>query len=286
MAETYYETLGVAEDADSKAIKKAYRKLALKYHPDRNKDNKQAEEKFKKVSEAYETLSDDAKREEYDNIRKGHYPGGGFGGFSGSDGGDINSIFEQFFRQQGGQGGGFQQRRPTRGGDVSAEITIPFEMAARGGEQSLTLQSSGGSTRPVTIKVPPGIKAGQTIRIPNEGQEGQAGRGDLMLKVRVSPHPQLSREGDIIITEVIVPLATAVLGGEISVPALDGPVTLKLPAGTQPGTVFRLRERGIYQRGGTRGDATAKVKVAVPKSLTPDQEQLFRAFVESLETTH
>lgn len=301
--ESYYTTLGVSENASADEIKKTYRKLARKYHPDKNKGDKAAEEKFKQISEAYDVLGDDKKRSQYDQMRKNGFfnQNGPFGNqqgpfgpnadFRGQNSQDYNfedlGGFENIFQQMFGGGashGGFQERaRPQKGQDLSTEITIPFELAARGGQQTLSFsKQSGGNPKTLNVNIPGGVKDGQTIRIRGEGGAGSAGPGDLLLKVRVSPHPELTREGDHINSGKEIDLKTAILGGEVYVPALDGPVKLKIPPGTQSGTKLRLKERGIYQKNKNRGDATVTITVKIPKNLTDEQKSLFEKFIESL----
>ncbi|MGI8907099.1 MAG: molecular chaperone DnaJ [Candidatus Sumerlaeaceae bacterium] len=371
MKENFYQILGVPENADQEQIKKAYRKLAVKYHPDKNKGDKKAEDRFKQISEAYDVVGDEKKRTQYDQMRKGFFGGGGPGaagaGMRGTSTGEsfsfedlggfegFGDIFENLFgggaagggRGRGrGRGSGFAQDEPGgEGGDIAAEISVPFELAARGGPYSFSFQRTGrcpnchgsGATpgtsvetcgechgsgrvtlgqggfgiqrvcprcggkgqnpktpcvvcrgagvasqeRKLTVKIPPGIADGQTIRIRDEGEHGGRSAGNLLLTIRVALHPTFRREGDKIVVDKEVDLATAVLGGEISVPTLDGDVKLKIPAGTQPGTVFRLKERGIHRRSGARGDENVVVKVLIPKKLSKRDQELFREFATS-----
>ncbi|MGB9692083.1 MAG: molecular chaperone DnaJ [Candidatus Sumerlaeaceae bacterium] len=369
MKENYYRILEVPENATQEEIKKAYRKLALKYHPDRNRNNPEAEEKFKQITEAYEVLSDPQKRAQYDAMRRGAFAGGFTGGgraqgpFAGAGGatgftfsefGGFADIFEQLFRERGGRGTrtgfadfGFDEEE-ARGNDVEADITIPFEVAVRGGKQTITFtktdrcpncggsgaqpgsrvapcaqcggrgtvtvsqgafgvtricpgcggrghvittpcvvcRGTGYTARPktLTVKIPAGVKDGQIIRLAGEGQPGINGgpSGDFLLRVHVQPHPIFRREGDNIIVDKEIDLATAVLGGQVSVPTLDGEVKLKIPAGTQSGTVFRLKGRGVHRRGSAVGDQHVVVKVATPKNLTEKQKAAFRAFAREM----
>ncbi|MCX7626660.1 MAG: molecular chaperone DnaJ [Candidatus Sumerlaeaceae bacterium] len=367
MKENYYKILGVAENASQDEIKKAYRKLALKYHPDRNRNNPEAEEKFKQITEAYEVLSDPKKRAQYDAMRRGAFAGGftsgaagggpfgaGATSFSFSDLGGFADIFEQLFRERstGRRGAGFSsfdfEEPGTAGNDIEAEITIPFEVAVRGGKQTITFmktdrcpncggsgaqpgtrvatcaqcggrgtvtisqgafgvtrlcsgcggrgtvittpcvvcRGTGFSSRPktLTVKIPAGVKDGQIIRLAGEGQPGVNGgpAGDLLLRVNVQPHPLFRRDGDNIIVEKEIDCATAVLGGQVTVPTLDGEVKLKIPPGTQSGTVFRLRGRGAHRRGSPAGDLHVIVKVLTPKNLTEKQKEAFRAFAREM----
>lgn len=363
MKETFYKVLGVAENAKPEDIKKAYRKLAVKYHPDKNKGDKKAESRFKEISEAYEVLSDEKKRAQYDMMRRGGFGGAGAAGsgtgtagqaYSFEDIGGFAGFGDLFGNMFGGGGAGGRGRASAAddygsgGDDIAAEITVPFETAAKGGQQALSFtrtgkcpncNGSGGqpgtklntcseckgrgtitmgqggfgiqrictacggkgriptspcvvcrgegiatSPRHLTVKIPPGIKDGQTIRLQGEGEAGSHGAGDLLLTIRVAPHPTFRREEDRIVVDTDIDLATAVLGGEISVPTLDGDVKIKIPAGTQPGTVIRLKERGIYRRNGARGDANVMVKIIIPKHLSPQQRELFKAFAAEAQT--
>jgi len=376
MSDSFYKVLGVAESASQDEIKKAYRKLAKQYHPDKNKGDAKAEAKFKEISEAYDILGDEKKRGQYDQMRKagffsnmggaggpggaqwgGQRPGGGGGvhGFSFEDLGGFDHIFENLFGGGRGRAGAGQASRgfdfgggaADRGQDIAATLSIPFELAARGGTQTfsfartgqcdhchgigaepgtgfhecgqcngrgtITLEQGGfgmqrtcpqckgegqipdapckvcrgtgevSQTRRLTVKIPPGIDTGQTIRIRGEGEQTSGGNGDLLLQINVTPHPEFRREGGKIVSEFEIGLDTLVLGGEISVPALDGPVRLKVPAGTQPGTVFRLKDKGLYHKNNARGDAHVTVKAKIPKNLTDDQKEKFKAFADSLK---
>lgn len=313
MSSSFYDVLGVKETATQEELKKAYRKLAKQYHPDKNKGDAKAEARFKEISEAYDILGDEKKRAQYDQMRRSGFfnannsawQGAGQSagaahrgphGFSFDDLGGFENIFENLF---GGGRGGFQgmggsgrssagfryASQPDRGYDVSARVSIPFELAAKGGTQTFMLASHDGSGTPqrVSVKIPPGVDTGQTIRVRGKGEKGATGTaGDLLLEIQVEPHPTLRREKDKIVTDYEIDLETAVLGGEVSVPALDGPVRLRIPAGTQPGTVFRLKEKGIYKAGGARGDAHAIIKVRIPKGLSESQKSAFEAFAKTL----
>lgn len=358
----YYKSLGVPKTATAPELKKAYRKLARKLHPDANPDNKRAEERFKEVSEAYDVLSDEKSRAKYDEVRElaksGGFrspgPGGGrgAGGFSMSDLGDLFG--------QGGQGqgagfsdvfggifnrGGSRQPRARRGADVESEATLSFFDALNGVTLSLQLTneaacslchgsgarpgttpracpSCGGSgsttrsqggfafsepcrqchgsgividdpcpqchgsghspqARTVTARVPAGVKDRQRIRLKDKGAPGENGgpSGDLYIVVHVRPHPVFVREGDNFTLELPVSFAEAALGAEVRVPTPAGAaVTLKLPPGTANGRTFRVREKGAPRRGGGFGDLLARVSIAVPTSMSPEQ----RAAVEAL----
>jgi curved DNA-binding protein len=307
----YYETLGVSRDADEKEIKRAFRRLAREYHPDVNPGDATAEDRFKEINEAYEVLSDSEKRSKYDQLgsdwRRWQQGGGRPGDFdwgrwaTGAPGGqrvhvrygtpdDLQDLFggaspfSDFFTQIfGGMGAGagtggfegFQYRgRPQRGQDVEQELEIGLREADQG--TTRVLQKGG---RRLEVKIPPGARTGTRIRMSGEGAVGAAGGqdGDLYLRVRVSPDPQFERQGDDLHVSVPVDLYTAILGGEVRVPTLSGPVMLSIPAGTQNGRIFRLRGQGMprLRQPDQRGELYAKVEVQLPASLTPRQRELF-----------
>lgn len=280
----YYEVLGVKKTATEDEIKKAYRNLAKKWHPDKNKGNKDAENKFKEMSEAYAVLSDKEKREQYDRVGKEafSYGGPGGGGFDFSEfmraarsgggrssGGrgrtmDFTDIFGDLF---GGGGSVEYETGPQRGHDVEAETTIPFRDALLG--TTLDLQFSDGNT--VKVKIPEGVADGQRLRIRGKGAPGYNGGppGDLHLLVHVQPHPFFERRGDDIYTEIPITFGEAIRGAEIEVPTINGPVRAKIPPGTQGGQTFRLRGKGVKKKTST-GDHYYKVHIAVPKSVPED----------------
>lgn len=347
----YYEVLGVSREATAEEIKKAYRRLARKYHPDANPDNKaEAEERFKEIAEAYEVLSDPEKRANYD--RFGHAAadgqgfggfGGGFGGFGGDFGG-LGDIFDMFFG-----GGGRQRRGPERGADIRVDVEISFKEAAFGLEKDIrvprveTCSTCGGSgaapgtrpqtcaacggtgqiqfaqstpfgrivqtrtcerchgagriiekpcdtchgsgqvrrTRSIKIKIPAGVDTGTRLRVAGEGEAGLRGgpRGDLYVYIHVRPHRIFRREGNDVVVEIPLSFAQAALGDEIEVPTLEGDTRLRIPEGTQHGTVLRLRGRGIPDLSGYgRGDQLVRVKVVTPTNLSEEQKRLLREF--------
>lgn len=358
----YYEVLGVSKGASDDEIKKAYRKLAKKYHPDMNPGDKEAEAKFKEVNEAYSILSDKEKRARYDQF--GHAgvdpnygaggPGGGFGGFDMGDI-DLGDIFGSFFGGGfGGFGGGGQRRNgPQKGESLRANLTITFEEAAFGCEKEINLnrteecdachgsgcepgttaetcpdcrgtgvvrvqQRTGGfafsSTAPcsrcrgtgkiihspckscggsgsvkkskrITVTIPAGIDDGQAISLRGQGNAGKNGgpAGDLIVGVRVKPHSQFRRDGTTVLYEQPVSFFQAAMGAELEIPTIDGKVKYTLPAGTQPGTTFRLRGKGIPElRGRGRGDQYVTVRVQVPTSLNGEQKEALRAFAQTM----
>ena len=361
----YYEVLGVSRDAPAEDIKKAFRQLAKKYHPDVNQGNAEAEAKFKEVNEAYEALSDDQKRAAYD--RFGHEGvnaagggggagpfGGGFGGFGGGMGG-IEDLFDVLL---GGMGGGRSQSAnvgPARGPDLRYDLSITFEEAAFGvkkpiqatrdetcaachgskakpGTTPTTCAACGGSgqvrvtqntafgryvnvracevcrgegkiiqeacptcagrgvqrkTREITVSVPAGIDNGQALTLRGEGGAGQRGgpAGDLYVYITVKPHKIFKRKDNDLSCDVAVSFTQAALGASIDIPTLEGPVKHNVPEGTQPGTVFRLKGKGIPGLRGGKGDLYARAVIEVPKRLSEREKELLRAFeAESGET--
>jgi molecular chaperone DnaJ len=281
----YYDLLGVKKTATEDEIKKAYRKLAKKYHPDVNKGNKDAENKFKEISEAYAVLSDKEKREQYDRLgREAFGAGGPFGGFDfsefmrgaagggrsrapGGGGGRRTTVdFSDIFGDLFGGGGGFEQQ-PQRGGDIESEATVDFRDAVRG--TTVELQFSDG--RKVKVKIPEGVADGQRLRIPGKGATGVLGAppGDLHLIVHVRPHPFYERRGDDIYIELPITIGEAIRGAEVEVPTIHGPVRARIPPGTQGGQTFRLSGKGVKKKSGT-GDHYYKVLIFVPRSVSPD----------------
>lgn len=281
----YYEVLGVAKGASDDEIKKAFRKLAVKYHPDKNPGDKEAEEKFKEINEAYSVLSDKTKRSRYDQF--GHAGVGGdgsgdpFAGFRGANGqsfnfdfggGGFEDILGSIF---GFGGGGFRGAR--RGRDYRTSITIDFEEAIFGATKTISVD--GNQTK---LKIPAGIFDGQSIRLAGKGGEAPTAdgqRGDLYVEVRVRAHKHLTREGDLILSEVTISMVDAVLGTEIDVETVDGEITMKVPAGTQPGTNFKLSGHGAPHLGSDqRGPHIVTVNVEIPKNLNKKQRELIEEF--------
>ena len=281
----YYEVLGVAKGASDDEIKKAFRKLAVKYHPDKNPGNKEAEEKFKEINEAYSVLSDKTKRSRYDQF--GHAGVGGdgggdpFAGFRGANGQSFNfdfggSGFEDILGSIFGfGGGGFRGAR--RGRDYRTSITIDFEEAIFGATKTISVD--GNQTK---LKIPAGIYDGQSIRLAGKGGEAPTAdgqRGDLYVEVRVRAHKHLTREGDLILSDVTISMVDAVLGTEIDVETVDGEITMKVPAGTQPGTNFKLSGHGAPHLGSDqRGPHIVTVNVEIPKNLNKKQRELIEEF--------
>jgi molecular chaperone DnaJ len=353
----FYEVLGVSKDASPEEIKKAYRKLAVKFHPDKNPGDAAAEEKFKELGQAYEVLSDADKRAAYD--RYGHAAFTGGGGFGGGGGGGFHDPMDLFSQVFGGAfGGGFEEffgggRRQRsgkqRGSDLRYDLEIALEDAARGVEKELEIEhhaacgtcnasgsKSGGGARTcstcggrgvvarqagifiqqttcpdcrgtgetiadpcpdcrgegrvtknsrIKIRIPAGVEDGTRLRSSGNGDAGVRGgaAGDLYVFLHVKPHDVFEREGSDLYCKVPLRFTTAALGGELEVPTLDGKASIKIPAGTQGGTLFRLRERGVpVLSGGRKGDLHVEVQVEVPTRLSAEQQEKLREFAESI----
>ncbi len=297
----FYKILGVSKDASEADIKKAYRKLARKYHPDTNSGDAQAEKTFKDVSEAYSVLSSKEDREQYDAIRAmgggarfsaggaGHNGGGGFedvfgdlfgGGRSaprgnpGFGGSGLPPEFADLFGGGGGGGFGGFQPQPTKGADRSASTTISFGGSING--TKIALREPNGDV--IDVRIPAGIKDGQKVRVKGKGQSGAAGPGDLMVTVKVKPHDFFVRDGDNIRVHVPVSFPEAALGADISVPTLAGDtVRLRVPAGTPSGRTLRVKGAGVKTKKGD-GDLLVTIDVAVPQKLSQEAEEAVRAF--------
>jgi curved DNA-binding protein len=292
----YYRILGVAKGASEKEIKAAYRKLARKHHPDVNPGNKEAEARFKEINEANEVLGDKEKRKRYDELganwnafsRGGEqgqpWPGGGvrvdFEDLGGAGG--FSDFFRTFFGGGGGFGGfGADEEVFSPATDAEGDVELTLAEVFRGTTREVAVR---GSRRRVEVKIPPGVREGSRVRVAGEGGKGAGGRrGDLYLRVRIAPDPTLERKGDDLLTTVRVPLTFAVLGGEAQVKTLEGPVGIKIPAGTPAGQVFRLRGHGLPKLGarGERGDMLATLAVDLPRRLTDRQKELFEELQRS-----
>ena len=306
----YYDVLGVSKSATADEIRRAHRKLVRQHHPDVNKDNKAAEEKFKEVQEAYDVLSDEQKRKDYDQF--GHAgPNGGdpFAGFHRSAGGgrgawgaggasvqdfdpkdfsnsgDFGDIFEQFFGR--GAGGARTQPRggrtraraepvaPARGADIEHAVTLNFDQAARG--VTLPLQiNRDGRLETIDIKIPAGVKDGSKVRLKGKGQHVHGGEaGDLYIVTSVRPHEQFRRDELDILVDVPISVYDAMLGTKANVQTLDGPVTITIPPGTSSGAKLRIKGRGVF-RGDEKGDQLCVIKIIVPKDLDDQDKELVR----------
>ncbi len=272
-----YSTLGVARGATDAEIKSAYRKLAKELHPDKNRDNPKAAEKFSAATNAYDLLSDKDKRARFDRgeidadgnpTAPFGFGGGGGGGFRGPPGGfetggaDFGDIFEGLFGGAGRRaGGGFGRQAPQpRGANVAYRLAVQFADAAILAPQRITLQD--GKT--IDLKLPAGVESGTQMRLSGKGQQGPGGAGDAIVTIEVRPHPFFTRDGDNVRLDLPVTLDEAVKGGKVKVPTVDGPVMLGVPAGTTSGKTLRLRGKGFTGKDGTRGDQLVTLMVDVP----------------------
>lgn len=296
----YYATLGVPRDASAEDIKKAFRKLARKHHPDVAKDKKAAEAKFKEINEANEVLGDPEKRRKYDQLgadwqNEGTFRGAGRGhpaaahefNFGGTG---FSDFFEQFFSS--GSRGGFAEemdygRRPSarsrKGNDIEGDILVTLEEAMHGSVRPVSLKTTNARTgKPETqtfqVRIPPGVTNGRRIRIAGQGEPGSAGgdAGDLFLRVRHAAHPDFTTEGADLFHELDLAPWEAVLGADISVPTLDGPVKLRVPPGSENGQQLRVRGRGLPKgKTGERGDFHAILTIRLPSTLSDEERALW-----------
>jgi curved DNA-binding protein len=286
----YYETLGLSREATDEQVRAAYRKLARKHHPDVNPGNKDAEEKFKEINEAYSVLSDPQKRKQYDELGPNWKAGADFKPPPGwrrdvqVDFGDLGRFanFSDFFESMfggarpgtGTRGAGFA----TRGRDLEAQIRIPLEEAHRGTTRTIALRGPDGKQKSIRIEIPAGVSDGELIHIPNEGEPGARGApaGDLFVTVRHEPHPvfKVLDDGNV---EMDLPVSPweAALGARVRLPTLDSPVELSVPPNTQTGQRLRLRGQGMSRRGG-RGDQYVRVRIVNPPTLSPTERELFQ----------
>ena len=314
MTKDYYQTLGVKEDASDQDIKRAYRKLAKRYHPDRNKGDAASEAKFKEVSEANEVLSDKQKRAEYDTMRKygafagghgaphmggfgsspfggGGFPGGKFTFRTGPDGGfegygDLDDLLSSFFGG-GPTGAGFgraggaatgRQGRPRKGADLVTKLQVSFLEAVHGTRRLLSVH---GSKKKLSVKIPAGIANGGKIRLSGQGEPGIYGgrNGNLIITVEVMPHQEFERKGNDIFSTVEISFIEAIRGCKKEVKTLAKTVSLNIPPGTQPGAQLRLKGMGLAVSGG-QGDQYVDIKVTIPTTLTDKQRQLLEEWGE------
>jgi DnaJ-class molecular chaperone len=293
MALDLYQRLGLKRGASEAEIKKAYRSLAKQLHPDRNKDNPQAAQRFSEVTRAYDLLSDKDKRAQYDRGEideegnpkmpfgggfgggrpgAGASPGAGAGGFEGfstnfADTADLSDLFEGLFGGAAGRGGrggfgGFRQRAqpPQKGADVAYRLKVPFIDAATLAPQRIRL--ADGKT--IDVKLPKGVEDGTKIRLAGKGEPGPAGAGDAIVTISIAPHPFFRRDGNDIRLDLPVTLKEAVLGAKVKVPTPEGPVMMTIPKGSSSGRVFRLKGRGFTSRTGARGDELVSIEIQVP----------------------
>src|SRR4051812_15869660 len=307
----YYQTLGVAKGATQDEIRKSFRKLARQFHPDVAKDKKAAEAKFKEINEAYEVLGDPEKRKKYDTLGADWERGGaqqgapGWGG-AGGGGGQFNpgefsfggtgfsDFFEQFFagraaggRAAGGRGAGkhgfFGEEPAARGGDIEADLLVTIEEAFHGARKKISFRrQESAKAETYEVKIPMGVREGQRIRLAGQGQTGNRKdlSGDLYLRVRFAQHPEYRVEGDDLIHELELPAWQAVLGADATIPTPDGPVRMKIPAGTQTGQKLRLRGRGMPIAPDKRGDLYVAIEVTVPKTVSPEARAHWEALAK------
>jgi molecular chaperone DnaJ len=291
----YYDLLGVPESADEASIKKAYRELAKKYHPDKQKGGKPSEERFKEISEAYAVLSDPKKKAQYDQMRR--FGGGAnyTGNYQNINMDDLSSIFGRATRGRRGAGFGglgdifgefFSSRNepgysPPQAEDIAAEITVPFDVAVNGGNHVLFLDG-----KQLSVKIPQGIDDGKKIRLRGQGRQGLGNSaGDLIITIHVEPHPLFKRSELDIYSNTTIDMVTAALGGKIRIQTYGSDeVELKIPAGTQPGKRFKLKGMGI-ELSGRHGDHFVEVSVSIPVNLSAKAKALLRQLAEELKSS-
>ncbi|MCD6526304.1 MAG: DnaJ domain-containing protein [Desulfuromonas sp.] len=294
MATDYYATLGVNKTASEQEIKKAYRKLAVKYHPDKNAGDKKAEEKFKEISEAYAVLSDAEKKRQYDQFGDSdfHQRYSQEDIFRGADFGDIfrefgmgDDIFGQVFGNTGGRRrpgqSPFHQQRPraVKGQDYVMRLNLPLRQAVSGGERMINYSYHGQSEQ-IQVRIPAGIESGQKLRVAGKGGPSPSGgkAGDLLLEITVDNDPVFSRDGNNLQVQVNVSFSGICLGTSATVPTLDGEKRIKIPAGTSNGSKIRLKGHGVPAHGKhPKGDLYAQVMVQVPKKLSEEQQQALKS---------
>lgn len=310
----FYQILGVSRTASTAEIKNSYRRLAKQYHPDVNKGDKQAEERFKEISEAYNVLSDAEQKKKYDMILNGGF-GGDFGGAEGFGGagpqgfrwqrgggegagpqdfGDLGDLFSELFEMGGVRRRGYSQTKRGQtqetvdGSDTFADMEISFEEAVKGTERKMSVKR-GDKVENLTVKIPAGVDNGSKVRIAGKGQAGFGGgkSGDLFLRIHVTAHPDFWREGADIYTEIPITIYMSVLGGCAKVPTIDGEVEMKIPAGTSGGQKFRIGGKGapVLGKKGKTGDQYVIAKIVPPKKMKAEQKKAFEELAENFPYT-
>ncbi|MYB27449.1 MAG: DnaJ domain-containing protein [Candidatus Dadabacteria bacterium] len=288
-----YAVLGVPRNATQDQIKKAYRDLARKHHPDMNQGDKKSEEKFKEIQHAYETLSDPEKKKTYDMFGTSSFGGQRTGGGSYRQYSrgfpDIDEIFKDIFSQgggaygMGGAGGSFGdifdfsnvRQQPRRPKNIQHTLTLDFETAVKGGEKELLVKSPEVGTKKITVKIPAGVKTGSKVRLPGKGEQINSMAGDLILEIKVLSHPVFRRENDDIYIDLPLTVYEATLGTLIDVPTIESPVKLTIPPGVGSGTKMRLREKGVKNpKTGERGDQFVVIQIAMPEKSSEDMKKL------------
>ncbi len=302
MANDYYETLGIARGASADDIRKAYRQLARKYHPDLNPDDPKAKEKFQQVQTAFDVLNDPKKREMYDRYGSAFehtgggaggggpraWPGGGATGAGGQGfevnledlfGGEGGGGFADLFKHFGGRGRGTGRRpaAPARGADLEHELTVPFASAVVGGEAQIAVRRSEGAVETIRVKIPAGIEDGKKIRLRGQGEAGPQGgpAGDIIIKVHVAPHPHFRRTGKRLDVTAPITLAEALRGAKIDLPTPHGTITLTVPPGSSSGRKLRVKGQGVKAGDGPPGDLFAELQIVLPPGMSnDDRDQL------------
>ena len=294
-----YTVLGVPRSATQDQIKKAYRDLARKHHPDMNQGDKASEEKFKEIQLAYETLSDPEKKKNYDMFGTSGFGGQRTGGGSYRQYSrgfpDIDEIFKDIFSQGGGAYGmggtrgnfgdvfdfGNVRQQPRKPKNIQHTVTLDFETAVKGGEKELLVKSPESGTKKITVKIPAGVKTGSKVRLPGKGEQINSMAGDLILEIKVRSHPVFKRENDDIYIDVPLTVYEAALGTLIDVPTIESPVKLTIPPGVGSGTKMRLREKGVRNpKTGKRGDQFVVVQIAMPGESGEHMKKLMDEFKE------
>jgi curved DNA-binding protein len=316
MAEDYYKTLGISRDASAADIQKAYRKLARKFHPDLNPDDKTAKSKFQEVQRAFDVLNDASKRELYDRYGSsfesmgaggGPRPGGGrapwgpgAGNATGEEvdfsqmfgerfGGDPNSMFGDIFSKFGRAGGRARREapQPARGADMTAEIEIPFNTAVQGGETQISLRRENGQVDNLAVKIPAGIEDGKKIRLRGQGGTSPGGAaGDILITVHVAAHPWFRRHGKDLEVRVPVTIAEAALGAKVDVPTPRGTISLRVPPETSSGKKLRIKGHGVPARDGEAGDLFAEIQIVLPAPLDERCLELIKQLDEHVQSAH